>query len=125
MLLDDADPQRDAGCWKQTPRRHLRLLLNLYTIFLLTMSTVTEKDKEFVASAPPPLHSVLTILGLFVGFLQLLPSWHDIDEVATVECFTNRVFPDLISTSVLIVIRCACSILVFGTTLYSLVPANG
>jgi hypothetical protein len=60
---------------------------------------------DIVTSAPPPL-LIVALVGLFVAvFVTFFPSLENIDEYATVETFTNRVFPSLLSLKALAWIR--------------------
>jgi hypothetical protein len=63
--------------------------------------------------APPKLHSVVIIVGFLAYFLYRLPSLESLDEVATIEAFTNRIFPKLISLQTLVYIR-----LLFATSIW-------
>jgi hypothetical protein len=50
-------------------------------------------------------------------FLAILPSLEDIDRIATVETFTVRAFPNIVSVKLLAWIRIAYAALIFGTSL--------
>ena len=58
-----------------------------------------------MTSAPPPLPIVALVGLLFTIFVTLFPSLENIDGYATVETFTNRVFPSLLSVKALAWIR--------------------
>jgi hypothetical protein len=73
------------------------------------MCNTTEQSKDYVTHAPPPLSAVASIL-LFIGIaIARFPSLESIDQVATVEAFTRRIFPHLVSLDALIFIRFAFS----------------
>ena len=86
---------------------------------------LSSKDKVYVSHAPPPFHSVITLISLSAFFVAFLPTWEAVDKVATMDAFTNRVFPDLVSLRLLIYIRVSFCILVFSITVLSMFPGNG
>ena len=89
------------------------------------MTTVSEKDKKYATQAPPPIHSILTILCVIALCVPAFPSFEEIDEVATIDTFTSRVFPDLVSLELLVYTRVAFCLLVFSVTFFSAIPGNG
>jgi hypothetical protein len=89
------------------------------------MSTASDKDKVYAMNAPPPIHSIVTMLGMLAFFVPCLPTLDAIDEVATVDTFTHRVFPDLVSLELLVYTRAAFALLVLAITTYSMIPGNG
>ena len=86
--------------------------------------TSPEKD-ELLTSAPPPLPAVALLGCLIAFFVSTFPSFEEIDKDATVETFTHRVFPDLISLATLGWIRCICAIFMFGYMAYTTMTAEG
>lgn len=88
-------------------------------------TTISDKKKVYATKHPPPVHSVVTMLVMVAFFVPCFPSFEAIDKVATVETFTNRVFPDLVSLELLVYTRAAFALVVLATTLYSVIPANG
>jgi hypothetical protein len=83
------------------------------------------KDREYVTHAPPPMQSIVVLTAMLSVFLACLPTWEAIDTVATIDTFTNRVFPDLVSLEMLIYIRAAFGFLVVSVTIFSMLPGNG
>jgi len=78
-----------------------------------------------LASAPPPWHSV-ALLGLFTAiFAYYLPSLDTIDDVATVDTFTKRSFPDLVSIGLLGTIRALIAGSIWVTSFHTAVIDNG
>jgi hypothetical protein len=73
-----------------------------------------------LASAPPPCHSVLTWIFFVALFSYLVPSLDKLDEVANVETFTHRVFPEWISVDQLGIIRLSFAAIIWLTTLYGI-----
>jgi len=45
--------------------------------------------EEVLASAPPPWHSIALIGSVLAIFVQMLPSWDEIDQVATLDTFSK------------------------------------
>ena len=86
---------------------------------------MSSKDKVYVTHAPPPLQSVITLICLGAFIIACLPTREAVDEVATIDVFTNRVFPHLVSLQFLIYARATFSILVFSVSLFSVFPGNG
>ena len=69
------------------------------------MCNTAEQSKDYVTQAPPPLSAVISILA-FIGLaLARFPSLESIDQIATVELFSRRIFPQLVSMDALILIR--------------------
>jgi hypothetical protein len=76
--------------------------------------------KPLLKDAPPPWHAV-ALLGVFIAcFASIFPSFESIDEVATIETFTHRIFPELISLRTLGFIRLAMALLIWHTS-YSVI----
>jgi hypothetical protein len=77
----------------------------------------SSSNKDVLKAAPPPGHS-LALMVVFVSiFLANLPSLEDIDRIATVETFTDRAFPNVVSVEMLAWIRIGYAALIFGTSL--------
>jgi len=74
-------------------------------------------------SAPPPIHTVATVLLMILLSYLLRPSLEDIDHIASVETFTNTVFPSL-ESSTLGWIRIAFACTIYATTLKNIVEGN-
>jgi len=72
-----------------------------------TMSTA--RQVEVLVHAPPPLPIVALVGVIAAVFASTFPSPDIINQDATVQTFTNRVFPDLLSLKQLGWIRCACA----------------
>lgn len=91
-----------------------------------------EKNKEMVSEtkpllkdAPPPWHAV-ALLGIFIAcFASIFPSLESIDEVATIETFTHRIFPDLLSLRTLGFIRLAMALVIWETSYYIIFRSDG
>jgi hypothetical protein len=71
--------------------------------------------------APPPWHAVLLIAIMSACSIWSLPSLEKLDEIATIETFTTRLFPSLLSIRQLALIRAGIAAVVWGTTVYNLV----
>lgn len=69
------------------------------------MCNTTEQSKDYVTHAPPPLSAVASIILFIWIAIARFPSLESIDQFATVELFTRRVFPHLVSMDTLIFIR--------------------
>ena len=89
------------------------------------MSVVIEKEKEYVIHAPPPTHSIITILLLIVFVIACLPDAKELDEDATIETFMSRAFPSMISLQTLIYTRILFSTFIFSITIVSVLPGQG
>jgi hypothetical protein len=86
-------------------------------------SNTTAVPSVLLESAPPPWHSV-SILGLLTAsFVHLLPSLESIDEAATIETFTRRIFP--ISLRALGFIRLAIALVIWSTSFYTTFLSSG
>lgn len=78
-------------------------------------------SKQVLLSARPPWHAVL-FMAVSAGVLfRCLPSLEQLDEIAIVDTFTKRTFPDLVSLRMLAYIRAAIAMIVWATTVYNLV----
>jgi hypothetical protein len=91
----------------------------------LAMSRVESKDRPVLLSAPPPWHAVALVVTCIGVFVYRLPSWTSIDEAATVETFTRRLFPELISIQQLALVRILFAALIWGTSLQTACISNG
>jgi len=65
-------------------------------------------------SAPPPFSAIGVVLCVTVFSLRGMPSWKEIDAVATVEAFTTPVLPSLLSTRSIGIIRCLIACFMLG-----------
>jgi hypothetical protein len=99
--------------------------------FTLHMSSPSKdpnnKAKTMCAmnSAPPPVHSVVALAIATAVCIKNLPSAESLDEVATMETFTNVVFPDLLGVYSLAFIRLAIAISIWFTILELAIFSNG
>jgi hypothetical protein len=81
--------------------------------------------KPLLKDAPPPLLAV-SIVGVFMAcFASIFPSLESIDEVARIETFTHRIFPDLISLRMLGFIRLAMALLIWETSHFTIFRFGG
>lgn len=71
-----------------------------------------------LSSAPPPYHSILTWIFLTCLWLYVMPSWQKLDEIATIQTFTHRIFPELISVRQMACLRFAFAAVIWTTTIY-------
>ena len=71
-------------------------------------------------SAPPPIHTVVTVLLMIILSYALRPSLEDIDNVASIETFTNTIFPS-VDSSTLGWIRIAFACIISVTTIKNIV----
>jgi len=81
-----------------------------------------EKEKEQqlhpIQSGMPPWHSVFMATCMSAIFLPLLPSAEDLDAMSSVETWTHRKFPDLVSLEALAAIRLGTAAVALGLTFY-------
>lgn len=76
-------------------------------------TVATQEEVIVVTSAPPPV-PIVALVGLFIAvFTATFPSLENIDEIATVDTFTSRVFPSLLSMKALAWIRLAIAAFCF------------
>jgi hypothetical protein len=68
-------------------------------------------------TAPPPWHTVAVLGIMTLIFITSFPSWQDVDQAATIETFTHRVFPQYMSLGALAYTRLLCCLLIWGTTI--------
>ena len=71
------------------------------------LSEPKKRQQLVLSSAPPPWHSVLVLLTVISISLYLFPTFQSLDETATLETFTSRVFPELLTLRQLAYIRLA------------------
>jgi len=78
-----------------------------------------EKQQTVVLqSAPPPRIAVALVTLLMAVFLQTLRrSTATMDEVAQLETFAKRLFPELISVEALIAFRASCALFILAVTM--------
>jgi hypothetical protein len=80
-------------------------------------SSLSKNEELVLSSATPPWHAIL-VLSVFIGvFASCLPGLQKLDEVAVVETFTARIFPELISVYQLSVFRGIFAFIIWGTTI--------
>lgn len=88
--------------------------------FLLyyTMATKENTSAAPLRSAPPPWHAVALVALMAAIFVRSLrPAMQTIDEVAVLETFSRRLFPEHISLDALIAIRAAFAIFIIGVSI--------
>jgi hypothetical protein len=86
---------------------------------------MSEKEKIILTSAPPPLHSIAVVFIMTIVFVGLFPSMESVDRVATVETFTRRVFPDLITVEQMAYIRLAIAGVIWATSFHTMFLSPG
>ena len=84
-----------------------------------------ERKKKALTSAPPPWHSVLLIVVMGGFFVATLPSLDTLDEAATMETFTQIVFPEYLTLWSLAWIRMAIAISIWSVTIHTSVLSEG
>lgn len=84
-----------------------------------------DAEKEYPTSAPPTWVAVATVITMLAVFIPNFPTLEQIDEIATVETFTARVFPEYLSIEDLAYARFAAMGLVLGVTIYSVFLQKG
>ena len=73
----------------------------------------------------PPWHAVALVALLMTMAVMHLPSTTDLDDrVAADDLFTHRLFPDYMSVTMLLAVRTASAIYIFGLSLHSLHVAH-
>mmetsp|Transcript_2380 Transcript_2380/g.6671 ORF Transcript_2380/g.6671 Transcript_2380/m.6671 type:complete len:324 (-) Transcript_2380:2293-3264(-) len=80
-------------------------------------SDTTTPTKKPLTIAPPPWHSIVVFVCMTALFLYWMPSLETLDEVARVETFTHRLFPDLLSLKHLGYLRLVFAGIFFATQL--------
>jgi hypothetical protein len=92
-----------------------------------TATTTSSNDtssadaRPVLTSAPPPWHAVVLMTVMSALFLYSLPGQQKLDEIAIMETFAVRLFPDLISLRQLALIRAGIASMIWGITIYNLV----
>lgn len=74
---------------------------------------------QVLSSAPPPWHSVALIGSVAAIMIQMLPSWEEIDQVATLQTFT-KAQPWIGSALNLAIVRGVIALSIWATTLHVL-----
>jgi hypothetical protein len=83
------------------------------------------KDKPLLATGIPPWHAA-GLVGAFISLsVATLPSFESVDEIATIETFTNRLLPDLISLRMLATLRLLIAISIWLVTFYTVFVSKG
>ena len=77
-------------------------------------SSASNPNAKPPVSAPPPFSAMGVVLGVTVFSLRGMPSWKEIDALATVEAFTTPVLPSFFSTLSMGLIRCAIACFILG-----------
>jgi len=94
-----------------------------------SMSKKEDDEKKstttILQSAPPPWHAVASWVLICSISIACLPSSELLDQVATPETFTNRVYPDYVSIETLVYTRLAIVIMMIAVTLYSIFFRSG
>lgn len=90
-----------------------------------TTTTTNKKDLPVLKSAPPPLDSALLLAAFAAVFLYTFPSWENVDQAATVETFTRRVFPQIMSLQALANIRLLIAALIWAVSFQTIVLSPG
>ena len=83
------------------------------------------KEKKVVEKAPPPWHAwVYVVIVMTTSIRQCQSTIHTIDEVAVLDTFTNRVFPEYISLLMLGWIRFAIAVSIW-VVMVSTITSDG
>lgn len=86
---------------------------------------MSDKEKMILKSAPPPAHSIAVVVAMTTVFVSLFPSMESVDRVATVETFTHRVFPDLMTVEQMAYIRLAIAGVIWATSFQTVFLSPG
>lgn len=90
-----------------------------------TISDNNNRTSSLLQSAPPPWHSIVLVgILLSVCWFQV-PSWESLDQVATYDTLTRRLFPEILSQTMLGCIRLAIASVIFLTSIESVVLSAG
>jgi hypothetical protein len=81
------------------------------------ISSPKNQQPQSFASGTPPWHTIMIVLFLVLISIRAWPSPEQIDKVATLNTFSNRLFPSVLSLSALVVIRVMCSLLIIMLSL--------
>uniref|UniRef100_A0A7S3L2B7 Uncharacterized protein n=1 Tax=Amphora coffeiformis TaxID=265554 RepID=A0A7S3L2B7_9STRA len=90
-----------------------------------TTKRSASSSKPLLTSAPPPWHAIATLGVIMSVFAYSLPTWEDIDQVATVDTFTTVLFPDFMNAQALAYIRLLIALSVAFTSFHVAVLTNG
>lgn len=87
-----------------------------------TMDKAKKKETPplVLEKAPVPLHSQVLVALMLASFLYLFPRTESIDEVATVETFTNVLFPEYTNLHTIIGFRLLFSYLILYDCVYTI-----
>jgi hypothetical protein len=88
-----------------------------YTVAPQQNGVVVVQETQAPTSAPPPWHTVSCIVLFLAIFLQTLPTLAKLDEVARVETFSFRLFPNHLSVRQLAWVRAFMAAAIFTTTI--------
>ena len=87
-----------------------------------TMSSSKQEEKETttlpLASGMPPWHAAGFVGALLAITIQFLPTVESLDKMATIQGFTKRVFPELMSLRTLAMIRLSIATIALSLTIY-------
>lgn len=82
------------------------------------------KDKP-LHSGVPPWHSILIVSALFTLSIATLPSSEAVDAIVTIDTFTTRLLPDLISLRTLATIRSLIALSIWSVTFHMSLISKG
>jgi len=74
-------------------------------------------EKERMNRVPPPTHSVISFILIAFLAIAMMVSKEELDENATIDLFTHRLFPDLLSLQGLVFVRTMFAIFIWGITI--------
>mmetsp|Transcript_21304 Transcript_21304/g.27514 ORF Transcript_21304/g.27514 Transcript_21304/m.27514 type:complete len:317 (+) Transcript_21304:273-1223(+) len=86
--------------------------------------TNSTSEKKVITSAPPHWHSVIVILLFGVFFLWLLPTKERLDEAATMDTFTQVLFPQYMDLYTIAYSRAFIAVCIWAVTL-NMVTSKG
>jgi hypothetical protein len=98
------------------------VFLQQYTMVQTRLKT---KDLPPLTNGMPPWHSTFFVGALTAITATHLPSLESLDEMATLDQFTHRVFPDLISLRTLALIRLLLATAALSLTVYLIFLSKG
>jgi len=90
----------------------------------LSIKPFQRKDSSCV-KAPPPTHAVASVIVFLVLSFASIPSAKDVDEVASIDLFTKRLFPDLLSLEGLVTIRAFFCFFIFYVSFTTMMFTDG
>ena len=67
-----------------------------------------------LTSAPPPWHAVVLLMSMVSLFVSLLPSLESLDQRATMQTFSNIIFPNYLSLQHVAYIRLSMATIIFA-----------